>query len=43
MKDTIRANEIQFELQPLPANREDLKRAEAELGKWVKLEEEFQQ
>lgn len=37
----IKVKETQMELQLTTANREELKKAEAELKKWLGLEEDF--
>lgn len=41
LEDTIKVKEIQFELHPSPGNREELKKAEDELRRWLKLKDDF--
>ncbi|XP_059306288.1 uncharacterized protein LOC132057690 [Lycium ferocissimum] len=40
IEDTISVKELQFELAPTPGNREELHKAQAELSKFLYLEEE---
>lgn len=41
LEDTIKVKKLQFELQPSPGNKEELKKMEADLRKWLKDEEVF--
>ncbi|KAK6788076.1 hypothetical protein RDI58_016601 [Solanum bulbocastanum] len=41
LEDMIRIKENQFEINPLAGNRTDLSRTEAELKKYLKIEEEY--
>lgn len=43
LEDIIKVKELQYELQPSLANREELKKVEAELRKWLGEEEEYWQ
>lgn len=43
LEDVIKVKEIQFELQPSPKKRKELKREEPNLRKWLKVEEDFWQ
>lgn len=41
LEDVIKAKETQFEIQPTAENREELSKAEADLNRLRKIEEEF--
>lgn len=41
LEDIIRIKEAQLEVDPSPKNRPELSKIEAELKKFIKLEEEF--
>lgn len=43
LEDVIRVKEVQLELFPTSANREELKKVETEMKKWLRVEEEFWQ
>lgn len=42
MEDILSVKETQFELDPTPENRAQLHKVEAELRRYLKLEEDFQ-